>query len=80
MRYYDIFGYSSKMRGGAKSPPGLGIAEILRSWTGSAIGIGICGHHSSRYFEPRESTLLIGSFGGSAFLVYTAVTSFPVSW
>ncbi len=68
-------GYLAKMRGGAKSPPGVGISEILWSWIGSAAGIAICGYLSSKYFEPRDSTLLIGSFGASAVLVYGAIKS-----
>lgn len=67
--------YLSKMKGGAKSPPGVGLTELLWSWIGSVIGIGICGYVSSEYFEPRDLTLIIGSFGASAVLVYGAVKS-----
>ncbi len=67
--------YIFKMKGGAKSPPGVGVSELIWSWVGSAIGIGICGYCSSQYFEPRDSTLLIGSFGPSAVLVYAAIKS-----
>jgi CBS-domain-containing membrane protein len=67
--------YLSKMRGGAKSPPGIGLGEILWSWTGSAIGIGLCGYLSSLFFENRDLTLLIGSFGASAVLVYGTTKS-----
>ncbi len=67
--------YLSKMRGGAKSPPGVGFTEVLWSWIGSMIGIGICGYLSSMFFEPRDLTLIIGSFGASAVLVYGAIKS-----
>ncbi len=67
--------YLSKMKGGAKSPPGVGLTEVLWSWLGSVIGIGICGYLSSRYFEPRDLILIIGSFGASAVLVYAAIKS-----
>ena len=67
--------YLSKMKGGAKSPPGVGMSELIWSWLGSALGIGICGYLSSRYFEPRDLSLLIGSFGASAVLVYGAIKS-----
>ena len=67
--------YFSKMKGGAKSPPGVGLGELLWSWIGAVIGIGICGYLSSKYFEPRDLTLLIGSFGASAVLVYSAIKS-----
>ena len=49
--------------------------EVLWSWLGAAIGIGICGYLSSRYFEPNDLSLLIGSFGASAVLVYGAIKS-----
>ncbi len=67
--------YLSKMKGGAKSPPGVGAGELLWSWLGSVTGIGLCGFLSSRYFESRDLTLLIGSFGASAVLVYGAIKS-----
>ncbi|HXY53968.1 MAG TPA: HPP family protein [Nitrospirota bacterium] len=67
--------YLSKMKGGAKSPPGVGIIEMVWSWLGSALGIGVCGYLSSWYFEPRDMTMLIGSFGASAVLVYSAIKS-----
>ncbi len=63
------------MKGGGKSPPGVRIGEVLWSWLGSALGIGICGFLSVRYFEPADSTLVIGSFGASAVLVYAAIKS-----
>ena len=67
--------YLSKMKGGAKSPPGVGIIELMWSWLGSALGISICGFLSTQYFEQRDMTLLIGSFGASAVLVYGAIKS-----
>lgn len=67
--------YISKMKGGAKSPPRVPASELLWSWLGAVIGIGLCGYVSSRYFEPRDLSLLIGSFGASAVLVYGAIKS-----
>ena len=67
--------YLMKMKGSTKSPPGVGMNELAWSWAGSAIGIGICGFLSAQYFEPRDLSLLIGSFGASAVLVYAAVKS-----
>jgi len=67
--------YFAKMKGSTKSPPGVGAGELLWSWIGSLLGIGACGWLSSRYFEPRDLTLLIGSFGASAVLVYGAIKS-----
>lgn len=59
----------------AKSPPAAGLSEIAWSWLGALIGIGLCAWLSSRFFEPRDLTLIIGSFGASAVLVYGAVKS-----
>jgi CBS-domain-containing membrane protein len=67
--------YFSKMKGGGKSPPGVGISEILWSWLGSFTGIGVIVYLSSSYFEPRDLTMIIGSFGASAVLVYAAIKS-----
>jgi CBS-domain-containing membrane protein len=70
-----IHDYFSKMKGGAKSPPGIGLIEILWSLAGSAIGISLCVYLSELYFEPRELTLLIGSLGASSVLAYGASKS-----
>ena len=67
--------YFAKMKGTAQAPPGVGAGELLWSWIGAVIGIGACGWLSARYFEPRDLTLLIGSFGASAVLVYGAIKS-----
>ena len=71
----SISEYFIKMKGGAKSPPGVGGLELLWSWLGAMLGIGTCGYLSAKYFEPRDMTLLIGSFGASAVLVYGAIKS-----
>src|SRR5512139_624351 len=71
----NLFEYISKMKGGAKCPPGVPVSEMLWSWLGAVVGIGICGYLSSRYFEPRDLSLFIGSFGASAVLVYGAIKS-----
>jgi CBS-domain-containing membrane protein len=70
-----ISDYLSKMKGSTQSPPGVGMKELAWSWLGSVIGIGSCGYLSSKYFEPRDLTLFIGSFGASAVLVYAAIKS-----
>jgi CBS-domain-containing membrane protein len=67
--------YFLKMRGGAKCPPRVGYREVLWSGIGSAIGIGLCGYLSAEFFEIRELTLLIASFGASAALVFGAAKS-----
>jgi CBS-domain-containing membrane protein len=70
-----ISNYFIKMKGGAKSPPGVGYEELIWSWLGAMLGIGACSYLSAKYFEPRDMTLLIGSFGASAVLVYGAIKS-----
>ncbi len=67
--------YFAKMKGGAKSPPGVGVGELFWSWLGAVIGIGLCGYLSAKYFEPRDLTMIIGSFGASAVLIYGAIKS-----
>jgi len=67
--------YLSKMKGGGKSPPGVGLQEMLWALIGSAVGICLCEYLSAQYFEPRDLTLIIGSLGASAILVYGAVKS-----
>jgi CBS-domain-containing membrane protein len=67
--------YLIKMKGGAKSPPRVGYGELIWSWIGAMTGIGVCGYLSANYFEPHDMTLLIGSFGASAVLVYGAIKS-----
>jgi CBS-domain-containing membrane protein len=71
----SIADYILKMKGSTKSPPGVGAGELGWSWTGSVLGIGVCAYLSSKYFEPRDLSLLIGSFGASAVLVYAAIKS-----
>lgn len=71
----NIREYLHKMKGGGMSPPGVGLKEVLWSWAGAVIGIAACGILSAYYFEPRDLTLIIGSFGASAVLVYGAIKS-----
>lgn len=67
--------YFLKFKGGSQPPPGVPLEEVFWSFIGSFIGIAACGYLSSFYFEPREMTLIIGSFGASAVLVYAAIKS-----
>ncbi len=67
--------YLVKMKGGGQSPPAGPVQELVWSWMGAVIGIGLCGYLSSRFFEPRDLSLFIGSFGASAVLVYAAIKS-----
>lgn len=68
-------GYFAKMRGGGHPPPAEGLREIAWSWLGAIVGIASCALLSAAVFEPRDATLLVGSFGASAVLVYAAIRS-----
>lgn len=67
--------FFSKMKGGGKGPARVSLTEIFWSWIGSFAGILAVAYLSSRFMEPRDLTLVIGSFGASAVLIYAAVRS-----
>ncbi|MDH5681626.1 MAG: HPP family protein [Spirochaetota bacterium] len=67
--------YFTKLRGGGKSPAIVPFVEVIWSFFGSVIGIGLCAFISSYYLDGTDLTLLIGSFGASAVLVYAAIAS-----
>lgn len=67
--------YAAKMKGGARRPPGPGLGEVLWTFIGVVTGIGTCTFLSAVFFEPRDMTLLVASFGASASLAYGAVKS-----
>jgi len=67
--------FFKKMKGGAKIPPQVAMVEVLWSWFGATVSIGLCAFLSSYFFEPRDMFLLIASLGASAVLVYAAVHS-----
>jgi CBS-domain-containing membrane protein len=67
--------YFAKMKGTTKSPPGIGIVEIVWSWLGGFIGIGAVALVQAYIFDGTDLILMIGSFGASAVLVYGAIKS-----
>jgi CBS-domain-containing membrane protein len=68
--------YLGKMRGSTRgSPPRVSNSEILWSWIGAFLGIAPVAWVNQIYFTGTDTTLLIGSFGASAVLVYGAVRS-----
>ena len=68
--------YFKKMRGTTKgSPPRVNNKEIFWSWIGAFFGIGAVGILNQYFFSGLDLTLMIGSFGASAVLVYGAVRS-----
>ena len=75
--------YALKMRGNPRPLRRYGLlqwgrSETLWSGLGATIGIGLCALLSVHFFEPRDSILLIGSFGASAVLIY-GVTQSPLA-
>lgn len=67
--------FFDKMKGGAQIPPRMSMRDIVYTLFCSFIGIGACSYLSYRFFEPRDLTLIIGSMGASAVLVYGAIKS-----
>jgi CBS-domain-containing membrane protein len=68
--------YFRKMRGTTRgSPPRVSNSEIVWSWVGGFLGIGAVAGVGHLFFAGTDLTLMIGSFGASAVLVYGAVRS-----
>jgi CBS-domain-containing membrane protein len=71
-----IRSYLRKMRGTAsRSPPRVSLAEVAWSWVGAFLGIAAVAWISHWLFQGTDLTLIIGSLGASAVLVYGAVRS-----
>ncbi len=68
--------YLGKMKGSTRgSPPRVSNEEILWSWIGAFLGISGVALVSHLFFDGRDMSLMLGSFGASAVLVYGAVRS-----
>lgn len=68
--------YFGKMRGSSSgSPPRVSWSEILWSWIGSVLGIGVLAWLHQAWFAGEDLILLIGSLGASAVLVFGAPRS-----
>lgn len=74
--------YLSKMRGSTRgAPPRVSTAEVLWSWFGSFLGIGLVAWLNSAawlsdiWLSHTDALLLIGSLGASAVLLYGAPRS-----
>ena len=70
-----IGAYFRKMTGTTQSPPRVGLAEILWSWLGAFLGIGLVAYINYGWLEGTDLVLLIGSLGASAVLIYGAIKS-----
>lgn len=68
--------YFGKMRGSTRgSPPRVSNSEIMWSWIGAFLGIAAVAWVSNLFFDGLDRSLMIGSFGASAVLLYGAVRS-----
>ena len=65
--------YLNRMKGGGKNATSVSLHVIFWSGLASFIGIAVVAYLSKNYFNPYDLTLLIGSFGASAVLVYGAI-------
>jgi CBS-domain-containing membrane protein len=67
--------YWGKMKGTTKSPPRVSWSEIIWSWIGAFLAIGVLGYLNFGLLASSDLILIIGSFGASAVLVYGAIKS-----
>src|SRR5208337_3356658 len=67
--------YLNKMKGSTKSPPAIGVSEVLWSWIGAFLGISAVALVSYKLLEGTGLTMIIASFGASAVLIYGAIKS-----
>lgn len=67
--------FFGKMRGEQRRPPLVGAAEIAWSFAGAFGGIGAVGWLHANVAGPSGLTMLLGSFGASAVLLYGAPKS-----
>ncbi len=63
------------MKGTTKSPPAVGLSEIIWSWIGAFLGIAAVAFINYNSFEQTDLVMIIGSFGASAVLIYGAIKS-----
>jgi CBS-domain-containing membrane protein len=67
--------YFKKMKGTTRSPPGVGLSEIIWSWIGAFWGIAFVAFINYDIFQGTDLVMIIGSFGASAVLIYGAIRS-----
>jgi CBS-domain-containing membrane protein len=67
--------YLKKMEGEAKSPPRVSLSEIVWSWIGGFSGIALVAYLHFNVLSKTDLSLIVGSFGASAVLIYGAIKS-----
>ncbi|MBF0426718.1 MAG: HPP family protein [Magnetococcales bacterium] len=63
------------MRGAGGSAARVSSREMFWSWLGSFLGISLIGFLHHFFLAPQDLVLIIGSFGASAVLIYSAIDS-----
>jgi len=71
--------YFKKMKGTTKSPPSVGLSEIIWSWIGAFWGIASVAFINYNMFQGTDLVMIIGSFGASAVLIYGAIIMLVVA-
>ncbi|MBM4293816.1 MAG: HPP family protein [Deltaproteobacteria bacterium] len=69
----ELGNYFRKMRGGAKSPPRVGLGEMAWSFLGALVGISLLAYINYHLLRGTGLVLILGSFGASALLIYGAI-------
>ncbi|WP_045220939.1 HPP family protein [Desulfonatronum thioautotrophicum] len=67
--------YFKKMRGTTQSPPRVSLVEVMWSWIGAFFGIAAVGLIHTSILDQLGLTLVLGSLGATAVLVFGAVRS-----
>ena len=68
--------YFQKMRGTTRGgPPRVSTSEIIWSWIGGFLGIAAVAWVNRLFLEGTDLSLMIGSFGATAVLIYGAIRS-----
>jgi len=71
-----VLEYFEKMRGTTQGiPPRVSNSEIIWSWIGAFLGIALVAWVDHYFFDGTDLSLMIGSFGASAVLIYGAPRS-----
>jgi CBS-domain-containing membrane protein len=67
--------YFKKMLGTTKSPPMVSLSEVIWSWVGGFIGIGVVAYINYNLLAGTNLLMLVAPLGASAVLIYGAVKS-----
>lgn len=63
------------MKGVTKSPPRASHSDIVWSWIGAFLGIGVVSYINFNVIGETDLVMLAGSFGASSVLIYGAIKS-----